>query len=83
MLARYYAVVLRLSICLSQISVLLKRLNVGSRKQSRTIARYSPSFLTPNISNELALRNRQDRFAILRLRKRLFPCFFHLCPQKT
>jgi len=33
-----YAVIVRLSVCLSQVGVLLKRLNVGSRKQRRTIA---------------------------------------------
>ena len=39
----------RPSVCLSQVGVLLKRLNVGSHKQQHTIARES-SFLTPKIS---------------------------------
>jgi len=33
-----YAVVMCLFVCLSQVGVLLKRLNVGSHKQCRTIA---------------------------------------------
>ena len=37
------------SVCLSQVGVLLKRLNVGSHKQHHTIARDS-SFLLPKIS---------------------------------
>ena len=36
-------------VCLSQVGVLLKRLNVGSHKQNHTIARDS-SFLRPKIS---------------------------------
>jgi len=33
-----YAVVVYLSVCLSQVGVLLKRLNVGSREERHTIA---------------------------------------------
>ena len=36
MLARYYAVAVCLSVCLSQVAVRLKLLNVGSRKQRHT-----------------------------------------------
>jgi len=36
-------------LCLSQVGVLLKRLNIGSHKQHHTIAQGS-SFLTPKIS---------------------------------
>jgi len=36
-----YAVVVCLSVCLSQVGVLLKPLNVGSRKQRYTIVKYS------------------------------------------
>jgi len=40
---------LSVCLCLSQVGVPLKRLNVGSHKQQHTIARES-SFLTPKIS---------------------------------
>jgi len=43
----------RLSVCLSQVGVILKRLNVGSRKQRHTIAHGRSSFLTPKISAKL------------------------------
>ena len=33
-----YAVVVCLSVCLSQVDVLVKQLNVGSRKQRHTVA---------------------------------------------
>jgi len=46
------AVVVYLSVRLSQVGVLLKRLKVGSRKQRRTIAHES-SFLTPKIVAKL------------------------------
>ena len=42
----------RPSVCLSQVSVLLKRLNIGSHRQCHTIAQDS-SFLTPKISAKL------------------------------
>jgi len=52
----------RLSVRLSQVGVLLKRLNVGSHKQHHTIARDS-SFLKPKISAKFdrghPLRGRQ------------------------
>jgi len=43
----------RVSVCLSQVVVLLKRLNVGSRKQRRTIAQGLYSFLLPKILAKL------------------------------
>ena len=39
-----------LSVCLSQVGVLLKLLNVGSRKQRHSIAHQDSSFLMPKIS---------------------------------
>jgi len=48
-----YTIIMYLSICLSQIGVLLKRLNVGSRKQCHTIAQGLYSFLMPKISAKL------------------------------
>jgi len=47
-IARILAVAVCLSVRLSQVGVLLKRLNPGSRKQRHTIAQGS-SFLTPKI----------------------------------
>jgi len=47
-----YAIVVCLSVCLSQVGVLLRRLNVGSRRQRHMIAQES-SFLMPKISAKL------------------------------
>ena len=46
----------RLSVCPSQVGVLLKRLNVGSHKQHHTIAQDS-SFLLPKISAKFDRRH--------------------------
>jgi len=51
-------------VCLSQVGVLLKRLNVGSYKQHHTIAQELYSFLTPKISAKF------DRGHSLRGRRR-------------
>jgi len=52
-----------LSVCLSQIGVLLKRLNIGSQKQNHTIAQGFLFFLVPKISAKFdrghPLRRRQ------------------------
>jgi len=50
MLARYMLwSCVCLSVCLSQVGVLLKRRNIGSRKQHRTIAQGLCFFLVPKI----------------------------------
>jgi len=49
-----YATALCLSVCLSQVGVLLKQLNVGSRKQHHTIAQVV-YFSTPKISAKFDL----------------------------
>ena len=51
-IAQALAVVVCLPVCLPQVGVLLKRLDVGSRKQRHTIAQES-SFLLPKISGKL------------------------------
>ena len=59
-----------LSVGLSQVGVLLKRLNVGSHKQHHTIVRDS-SFLTPKISAKLdrghPLRGRRMQVAWVKI----------------
>jgi len=61
MLARYMASsCVCLSVCLSQVGDLLKRLNAESRKQRHTITRDS-SFLMPKTSAKLKLGHPQRR----------------------
>jgi len=68
-----YAVVVCLSVCLSQVGVLLKRLNIGSRKQRRTIAQ-GLQFSVPKISAKLKRGHRNGGAKCRRGRLQLTTC---------
>jgi len=56
-----YAVVVCLSVCLSQVSVLLKRLNIGSRKQRHTIAQVWSPLTTSGLKTDRVSSQWKDK----------------------